>query len=269
MVCLLFRSLSRFLICLFIRSVRSLTHWLSSTRLACHQATFEPQAPWPGSSNFCRLPVLFACTIPCATNLLARCLPSVIPFSFILLSCLTLAVGVLPSSVGSLRQPLSRSSRLVPQRRGIVLCSSHAFAVVPKRMFVTTIPAHVRDVVVHYLNGMCRRRHSQSAAAASDQLSRLSPPCPPPLLIPRQCRCCLMSLSLGASFSPRYCTHNLTPTSLSNYRLPFGVRDRDVVTAGRSAHGSRGRGTVAGHFLGIVPPATQSQESVPLNVFGK
>lgn len=154
MVCLLFRSLSRFLICLFIRSVRSLTHWLSSTRLACHQATFEPQAPWPGSSNFCRLPVLFACTIPCATNLLARCLPSVIPFSFILLSCLTLAVGVLPSSVGSLRQPLSRSSRLVPQRRGIVLCSSHAFAVVPKRMFVTTIPAHVRDVVVHYLNGI-------------------------------------------------------------------------------------------------------------------
>ena len=59
----------------------------------------------------------------------------------------------------------------------------------------------------------------------------MSPPCPPPLLIPRQCRCCLMSLSLGASFSTRYCTHNLTPTSLSNYRLLFGVRDRDVVTA--------------------------------------
>ena len=42
----------------------------------------------------------------------------------------------------------------------------------------------------------------------------------------------------------------------SNCRLPFGVLDRDVVTAGRSGHGSQGRGTVAGHFLGIVlrPP---------------
>ena len=74
------------------------------------------------------------------------------------------------------------------------------------------------------------------------------PPCPPPLFIPRQCRRCLMSLSLGASFSPRYCTHNLTPTLSSNCRLPFGVLDRDVVTAGRSGHGSQGRGTVAGHF---------------------
>ena len=178
MVRLLFRSLSHFLVCLFIRFVRSLNHWLSSTRLACHQATFEPQAPWPGSSNFFRPPVLFACTTSCATNLLARCLPSVIPFSFILLPCSTLAVGVAPSSVGSLRQPLSRSSRLVPQRRGIVLCSSHAVAVVSKRMFVTTITAHVRDVVVHYLCGMCRCRRSQSAA--SDQLSRSSPV--PPLL---------------------------------------------------------------------------------------
>ena len=129
-------------------------------------------------------PVLFACTTSCATNLLARCLPSVIPLSFILLPCSTLAVGcrcVAPSSVGSLRQPLSRLSRLVPQRRGIVLCSSHAVAVVSKRMFVTTITAHVRDVVVHYLCGMCRCCRSHSAA--SDQLS-CSSPVPPSFVHP-------------------------------------------------------------------------------------
>ena len=259
MVRLLFRSLSHFLVCLFIRFVRSLNHWLSSTRLACHQATFEPQARWPGSSNFFGLPFSLR-----ARHLAPLTFLHVVyqaSFLYHSSSCLVrpwlLAVGVAPSSVGSLRQPLSRLSRLVPQRRGIVLCSSHAVAVVSKRMFVTTITAHVRDVVVHYLCGMCRCCRSHSAA--SDQLS-CSSPCPPPLFIPRQCRRCLMSLSLGASFSPRYCTHNLAPTLSSNCRLPFGVLDRDVVTAGRSGHGSQGRGTVAGHFLGIVLPATQSQD---------
>ena len=183
MVRLLFRSLSHFLVCLFIPFVRSLNHWLSSTRLACHQATFEPQARWPGSSNFFGLPFSLR-----AQHLAPLTFLHVVyqaSFLYHSSSCLVrpwlLAVGVAPSSVGSLRQPLSRLSRLVPQRRGIVLCSSHAVAVVSKRMFVTTITAHVRDVVVHYLCGMCRCCRSHSAA--SDQLS-CSSPVPPSFVHP-------------------------------------------------------------------------------------